>query len=158
TSTVTTSTSWMYPGLPTAASGASIAAMASELVLVGPDITWRLEPNKAATMHGSTAVARAYDGGSPASAANAIACGSTSTAPSTPASASMRSVRASSSCTHGPNSFARVVIATLAARRVGAASGQFVEVVRRGVRHAPELVGVGLAARLDRRDAAGGGN
>ena len=36
-------------GCPTAASGASIANSASELALVGPDITCRLEPNSAAT-------------------------------------------------------------------------------------------------------------
>ena len=56
TSTVTASASSMYCVLPVAASGASIAISASELALVGPDTTCRLEPASAATMPGSTAL------------------------------------------------------------------------------------------------------
>jgi hypothetical protein len=93
----------MYCGLPATASGASVAASAKETALLGPDIRCRLEPNSAATAHGSTAAAKPICGGSPASVAKAIACGSTSTAPSRPANRSARSVARSSSRTQGPN-------------------------------------------------------
>ena len=56
TSTVTASASAMYCGEPTTASGARVANRASELALVGPETTCQLEPNSAATMHGTTAV------------------------------------------------------------------------------------------------------
>ena len=65
---------------------------ASELALVGPDITCQLDPNRAAMMQGITAVYSPYSGGRPASVAKAMPCGNTSTAPSKPASASARSV------------------------------------------------------------------
>ena len=77
-----------------AASGASVANRASELALVGPETTCQLEPNSAATMHGTTAVYRPYSGGSPASVAKAIPCGRTSSAPSTPATRSARRLAA----------------------------------------------------------------
>ncbi len=56
TITVTASASWMYSGLKAMASGESMANRASELALVGPDMTCRLEPNSAAMMQGMTAV------------------------------------------------------------------------------------------------------
>ena len=86
-----------------AASGTSIAPSASEVALVGPDKTCRLDPASAAIAHGSTAAASPMAGGRPASAAKAIACGSTSTAPSRPASRSARKLLASTSRTQGPS-------------------------------------------------------
>ena len=80
-----------------------MANSASELAFVGPDITCQLEPNSAATMHGTMAVYRPYSGGSPASVAKAMPCGSTSTAPSKPASASGRSVAGVTRCTQSPS-------------------------------------------------------
>jgi hypothetical protein len=56
TITVTASASWIYNGLKAIASGESMANRASELALVGPDMTCQLEPNSAARMHGMTAV------------------------------------------------------------------------------------------------------
>ena len=56
TITVTASASAMYCGEPTAASGARVANRASEFALVGPETTCQLDPNRAATTHGTTAV------------------------------------------------------------------------------------------------------
>ena len=70
--------------------------------MVGPDITSQLEPNSAATMHGTTAVYSPYSGGRPASVAKAMPCGYTSTAPSSPARASARSVAGETSRTQAP--------------------------------------------------------
>ena len=56
TITVTASASWMYCGLKAMASGDSMANSASELALVGPDMTCQLEPKSAAMMHGTMAV------------------------------------------------------------------------------------------------------
>ncbi|MNT15537.1 hypothetical protein D3C72_1505950 [compost metagenome] len=56
TATVTVSARFTYSGLPTSASGASMAKRAREFALVGPDTTCKLEPNKAATMQGTTAL------------------------------------------------------------------------------------------------------
>lgn len=79
-----------------------MANSASELALVGPDMTCQLDPNSAATMHGTMAVYRPYCGGRPASAAKAMPWGSTSTAPSRPASRSARSVRPDTKATQSP--------------------------------------------------------
>src|SRR5690606_19257902 len=98
---------------PAAASGASTAYSASELALVGPDMTWRLEPNSAATTQGTMAEYRPYSGGRPASVAKATPCGNTSKAPSRPASASARSVAGPISSTHVPNN----LLASLLTRR-----------------------------------------
>ena len=56
TSSVTVSTSSMYSALPAGAIEPSEASSASDSALVGPDITCRLEPNSAATAHGTIAV------------------------------------------------------------------------------------------------------
>ena len=56
TMTVTAKAIWMYAGLKAAASGESMANSASELALVGPDMTCQLEPNKAAMTQGTMAV------------------------------------------------------------------------------------------------------
>ncbi|MDT4843069.1 hypothetical protein FQZ97_769870 [compost metagenome] len=56
TTMVTASASPIYAGLPANASGLSMANNASELALVGPDITCQLEPNSAATIQGTTAL------------------------------------------------------------------------------------------------------
>jgi hypothetical protein len=61
------------------------------MALAGPVTIRRLEPNSAATMHGSSAAYRPYWGGTPAKVAKATPCGSTTTAPVRPASASARS-------------------------------------------------------------------
>ena len=86
------STSWMYCGVPGTASGAISAIVVSEIALAGPVTISRLEPNSAATMHGSIAAYSPYCGGSPASVAKATPCGSTTTAPVRPAIRSARSV------------------------------------------------------------------
>ena len=90
-----------------AASGTSMAPSASDVALVGPVSTNRLDPASAATAHGSTAAARPIAGGRPASAAKAIACGSTSNAPSRPASASARRLAGLMCCTQPPSQRAR---------------------------------------------------
>ena len=69
-----------------------MAKSASELALVGPDITCQLEPNSAAMMQGMMAVYSPYSGGMPAKVAKAMPCGSTSTAPKRPAMRSARKV------------------------------------------------------------------
>ena len=69
-----------------------MANRASEFALVGPETTCQLEPNSAATTHGTIAVYRPYSGGRPASVAKAKPCGSTSSAPSTPATSRRASV------------------------------------------------------------------
>lgn len=45
----------MYLGLPGIVSGLKAAKSASEFAFVGPDMTWRLDPNKAATAQGTIA-------------------------------------------------------------------------------------------------------
>ena len=100
---VTVSASCMYSLLPAIASGVSIANKASDRALVGPDMTWRLEPNNAATTQGTMAVYKPYWGGKPASMANAIAWGSTKTAPSKPAIVSARNDRTLTSWVQSPN-------------------------------------------------------
>jgi len=81
-----------------------MANSASELALVGPDITCQLEPNSAAMMQGMMAVYRPYSGGRPASVAKAMPCGNTSTAPSSPAIRSARRLAGVTWCTQWPNS------------------------------------------------------
>ena len=91
------------PTISVTASGDSMANSASELALVGPDMTFQLEPNSAAMMQGMTTVYNPYFGGKPASVANAKPCGNTSTAPSSPASASARSVMGVTVGVQSPN-------------------------------------------------------
>ncbi len=91
TSSASVSTSLTYSGEPTAASGATSAIVVNEIALAGPVTIKRLAPNSAATMHGSIAAYNPYCGGIPASVAKATPCGSTTTAPVSPASASARS-------------------------------------------------------------------
>jgi len=67
---------------------------------VGPATVCKDEPNSAATTVGTIAQYRPYSGGSPASVANATPCGSTTTAPINPASASALSVAASTRGDH----------------------------------------------------------
>ncbi len=50
------SASWTNSALPGVASGASSARTVSEMALAGPVTISRLEPNRAATMHGTIAV------------------------------------------------------------------------------------------------------
>ena len=121
TSTVTASASAMYSGEPTRASGASVATRASEFALVGPETTCQLEPNSAATMQGTTAVYRPYSGGSPASVANAIPCGRTSSAPSTPATTSARTLARSTRWIHDPKTRAA---SSFTARRLSDAGNE----------------------------------
>ncbi len=53
-------TNCTYCALPTAAKGMTRAAVVSEIALAGPETICLLEPNKAATKHGSIAVYRPY--------------------------------------------------------------------------------------------------
>ena len=87
---VSVSTSATYWPEPAAASGAISARVVSEIAFAGPVTIRRLEPNSAATMHGTIAEYRPYCGGMPASVAKARPCGSTTTAPVRPASRSAR--------------------------------------------------------------------
>ncbi len=54
------STSCTYCGEPAAASGAINAIVVSEMALAGPVTIRRLDPNSAATMHGSMAAYSPY--------------------------------------------------------------------------------------------------
>src|SRR6266496_6108493 len=73
----------------------STANTMSETGLVGPATVCKDEPNSAATTVGTIAQYRPYSGGSPARVANATPCGSTTTAPMRPASASAFNVERS---------------------------------------------------------------
>src|SRR5712691_8671192 len=66
----------------------------SETGLVGSATVCKDEPNTAATTVGTIAQYSPYSGGSPARVTNATPCGSTTTAPINPASASALSVTA----------------------------------------------------------------
>src|SRR3989344_1158956 len=82
---VSVSAIWMNLALPGSANFATAANTTIEIAVVGPEMRWREEPNSAAMMGGTMAVYRPYTGGSPAMSANATPCGSTMTAPGTPA-------------------------------------------------------------------------
>src|SRR5258706_961471 len=90
---------WSVTGVQTCALPISI----SETGLVGPATVCRDEPNRAATTVGTIAQYKPYSGGSPASVANATPCGSTTTAPINPASASAFSVERSTRGHHFRN-------------------------------------------------------
>ncbi len=78
--------------MPGSASGVTVANTKSDTALVGPETACQDEPNSAATTAGTMAAYRPYSGGSPASVANAMPCGTTTTALTSPAMKSARSV------------------------------------------------------------------
>lgn len=80
-----------------------MAASASEVALVGPETMRRLAPISAATMQGTMLVYRPQVGGRPASAAKAMPCGSTISAPMKPAMPSSRRLRRSTSPAQSPS-------------------------------------------------------
>src|SRR6266545_3675820 len=75
----------------------------SDTGLVGPATVCRDDPNSAATIAGTIAQYRPYSGGRPASVAKATPCGSTTMAPTRPASASAFSVAGPTSGHHFRN-------------------------------------------------------
>src|SRR2546425_9058813 len=75
----------------------------SDTGLVGPATVCRDEPNSAATIAGTMAKYRPYSGGSPASVAKETPWGSTTMAPTRPASASAVSVAGATTGHHFRN-------------------------------------------------------
>ena len=110
TISVSVSTSAMYGALPGTASGVTIANTASEIVLVGPDTWCQDDPQSAATIAGTMALNRPYCGGSPASVAYAIACGSTTQPPTRPARRSARNVARVTRGSHAKNGRRRAAV------------------------------------------------
>jgi len=80
----------MYSALPGAACGLMALKMTMEIAVVGPEIRWNEEPNRAAITGGRIALYNPYSGGRPAMMAKATPCGSTMIAPVNPAIRSAR--------------------------------------------------------------------
>ena len=76
---------------PAVAAAPMAAAVIRAVVLSGPTLSWRLEPRTAYRVSPPTAAHRPTSGGTPASSAYAITCGTRYAVTVTPASTSPRS-------------------------------------------------------------------
>ena len=94
---------WTYAAVPGVASALKVENRTIDAAVVGPETSWRDDPNNAAMTAGIIAAYSPYSGGIPAMVANATPWGNTTMAPVTAASASARNVPRSTSGHHRRN-------------------------------------------------------